>query len=184
MNLANKKRNAPAPPPGTIYGTLPHGVRYQQNYDLSDLYNTPGQNNDTYSTLPHLRGDRNSAKNPIQFDNKNYDRFEPLMQQGSSKTNDMMNASKTSHKRSPSSDSITRSIQMGEFILILFKKKKSSNNLYLLIYKSLSAGAKLVLPTGEIPQLKPVDKNSFSRPRLPPPNRPNSGKNECHLNLE
>lgn len=123
MNLANKKRNAPAPPPGTIYGTLPHGVRYQQNYDLSDLYNTPGQNNDTYSTLPHLRGDRNSAKNPIQFDNKNYDRFEPLMQQGSSKTNDMMNASKTSHKRSPSSDSITRSIQMGEFILILFKKK-------------------------------------------------------------
>lgn len=40
----------------------------------------------------------------------------------------------------------------------------------------ISAGAKLVLPSGEIPTLKPVDKN-LSRPRLPPPGPPgNNGE--------
>jgi hypothetical protein len=104
-----KKRSAPNAPAGQqqpIYGTLPHSVgRYQQSYDLSDIYN----NSNNISTLPHPP--RNSINNNVtgnqqqQFDNKVYERFEPYM----------MQANKTSHKRSPSSDSITRSINLGEF---------------------------------------------------------------------
>ncbi|CAO1365215.1 unnamed protein product [Diamesa serratosioi] len=174
INMATKKRAAPTVPgPGNaqiIYGTLPHGMRYQQNYDLSDIYNAgsahQSQNNssDTYSTLPHLRNssaDRNSTNSNIitntnnnnnikaappttqHFDNKVYERFEPIMMQQS---NSYQSANtKTSHKRSPSSDSITRSITL--------------------------AGAKLVLPpAGEMPILKPVNTNA--RPRLPPPGPP------------
>lgn len=122
-----KKRNAPnAPNPQqqqqqTVYGTLPHSVgRYQQNYDLSDIYNTnstlphPGRN----SMIEHQRQNNNNNNNTVtsnnnknqqssnqqHFDNKVYERFEPYM----------MQANKTSHKRSPSSDSITRSIQLGK----------------------------------------------------------------------
>lgn len=117
-NLASAKKrsapNAPAGQPQPIYGTLPHSVgRYQQSYDLSDIYNA---SNNT-STLPHpprnsMNQNNNSNTNinnnvtpsqPQQFDNKVYERFEPFM----------MQASKASHKRSPSSDSITRSINLG-----------------------------------------------------------------------
>lgn len=115
---AAKKRSAPnAPavsgqPQQPIYGTLPHSAgRYQQSYDLSDIYNS-GTN---ISTLPHPPRNsmtQNSNNNNVppnqpqqQFDNKVYERFEPYM----------MQASKASHKRSPSSDSITRSINLGEF---------------------------------------------------------------------
>jgi hypothetical protein len=113
---SSKKRNAPNAPAGSgqqpIYGTLPHSVgRYQQSYDLSDIYN----NSNNISTLPHpprnsmILNNNNSnnvsANQPQQhFDNKVYERFEPYM----------MQASKASHKRSPSSDSITRSINLGE----------------------------------------------------------------------
>jgi hypothetical protein len=106
-----KKRNAPNAPAGStqqpIYGTLPHSVgRYQQSYDLSDIYNTSNNN----STLPHPPRNsliqNNSANPPQHFDNKVYERFEPYM----------MQANKASHKRSPSSDSITRSINLGELI--------------------------------------------------------------------
>lgn len=146
VNMATKKRAAPTVPgPGNaqiIYGTLPHGMRYQQNYDLSDIYNAgsahQSQNNssDTYSTLPHLRnssGDRNSTNSNIiintnnnnnikapppttqHFDNKVYERFEPIMMQQS---NPYQSANtKTSHKRSPSSDSITRSITLGKKLI-------------------------------------------------------------------
>jgi hypothetical protein len=113
---ASKKRSAPnAPAGGTqpqpIYGTLPHSVgRYQQSYDLSDIYNT----SNNISTLPHPprnsmiqnnNNNNNVSANQQQqhFDNKVYERFEPYM----------MQASKASHKRSPSSDSITRSINLG-----------------------------------------------------------------------
>lgn len=119
---AAKKRNAPNAPAGSaqpqqpIYGTLPHSVgRYQQSYDLSDIYNT----SNSISTLPHLprnsmtqntNNNNNVTVNPPhQFDNKVYERFEPYM----------MQASKASHKRSPSSDSITRSINLGEFSVTL-----------------------------------------------------------------
>lgn len=113
-----KKRSAPNAPAGSgtqqpIYGTLPHSVgRYQQSYDLSDIYN----NSNNISTLPHpprnsMTQNSNSNNNnnvtpspPQQFDNKVYERFEPYM----------MQANKASHKRSPSSDSITRSINLGE----------------------------------------------------------------------
>lgn len=116
---AAKKRNAPNAPAGSmaqpqqpIYGTLPHSVgRYQQSYDLSDIYNS----NNT-STLPHpprnslIQNSSNTSINqPQQFDNKVYERFEPYM---------MQQANKTSHKRSPSSDSITRSITLGEFLVL------------------------------------------------------------------
>lgn len=118
---AAKKKSAPNAPVGTvpgqqpIYGTLPHSVgRYQQSYDLSDIYN----NSNNTSTLPHpprnsmtqnnTNNNSASAVQPQQhFDNKVYERFEPYM----------MQANKASHKRSPSSDSITRSINLGEFKL-------------------------------------------------------------------
>lgn len=117
---AAKKRSAPiapavgAQPQPPIYGTLPHSVgRYQQSYDLSDIYNS-GNN---ISTLPHpprnsmtqnINNNNATPNQPQQhFDNKVYERFEPFM----------MQASKASHKRSPSSDSITRSINLGEFNL-------------------------------------------------------------------
>lgn len=127
MNLAQvpsasssaKKRSAPnapatgAQPQQPIYGTLPHSVgRYQQSYDLSDIYNT----SNNISTLPHpprnslIQNNTNSNTVPgnqqpqQHFDNKVYERFEPYM----------MQANKASHKRSPSSDSITRSINLGE----------------------------------------------------------------------
>lgn len=87
---------------------------------------------------------------PQQFDNKVYERFEPYM----------MQANKASHKRSPSSDSITRSINLGEFTVGASFDFCFNDNVFV-------AGAKLVLPpAGEIPQLKPVNIN---RPRMPPP---------------
>lgn len=125
VNLASstaasaKKRSAPNAPAGSvqqpqpIYGTLPHSVgRYQQSYDLSDIYNT----SNNISTLPHpprnsliqnINNNVPAGQQPQQqhFDNKVYERFEPYM----------MQANKASHKRSPSSDSITRSINLGEF---------------------------------------------------------------------
>lgn len=125
-----KKRNAPNAPNNSqtpqsqpVYGTLPHSVgRYQQNFDLSDVYNTnstlphPARN----SMIEHQRQNNNNVaannninKNPSQqqhFDNKVYERFEPYMMQ-----------SKTSHKRSPSSDSISRSINLGEEMRLIFE---------------------------------------------------------------
>jgi len=135
---AAKKRSAPNAPAVAsqqqqqpIYGTLPHSVgRYQQSYDLSDIYNAGQTNNtinssDTYSTLPHARNsmtERNSVGSKIQpltqqFDNKVYERFEPFMMQQSNAYQGGGGAgnAKASHKRSPSSDSITRSINLGNF---------------------------------------------------------------------
>lgn len=81
----------------------------------------------------------------------------------------MMQASKASHKRSPSSDSITRSINLGEFGKVLIASSE-------VLIGSTVAGAKLVLPpAGEIPQLKPVNIN---RPRMPPPPGPPNGSFE------
>lgn len=135
-----------------------------------------------YSTLPHLRntsdisgnnisGSSGSGGNKIghsyHYDNKVYERFEPLMsatqqakydkhkyeQQIVGGGNNLDNPPPVTmttfgHKRSPSGESLGRNLHL--------------------------AGAKLVLPTGEIPTLKPVDKNLI-RPKLPPPGPPAGG---------
>lgn len=173
-----KKRTAPAPPPvnslQSMYSTLPHAPRHSQSIDSGDILKS---NNEMYSTLPHLR--TSDTKNPsFHYDNKMYERFEPLISSsqqakydkhrfdsndsgggghGGSVGSNLGSSLSTfsnvqTHKRSPSGDSIGRNLHL--------------------------AGAKLVLPTGEIPSLKPVDKN-FPRPRLPPPGPPsNNGEME------
>lgn len=196
-NLTNslKKRTAPAPPPGTItssqssiYGTLPHSQRHAESMESRTVgcfggiiggKHSSSSSCDTYSTLPHRSSD--NAKNYHQFSQeKVYERFEPvidgrpyepttkhkvyddvspsraMISSGGSGQVAASGSSTTGsyhHKRSPSSDSIGRNLQL--------------------------AGAKLVLPTGEIPQLKPVDK-SMLRPKLPPPGPPPTGNNNGH----
>lgn len=123
-----KKRTAPAPPPGgIIYGTLPHAPRHSQNLDLSDTY-TPGnqKQSEHYGTLPLSRSNetKNNHQTPTyHFDNKIYERFEPLMgttphfkmDRQRYDTNDHNNLTTfTGHKRSPSSDSIGRNLQLGK----------------------------------------------------------------------
>lgn len=134
-----------------------------------------------YSTLPHLRntsdimgGGGNKSGHSYHYDNKVYERFEPLMsatqqakydkhkyeQQtiggGGSNMDNPPPVTMTTfgHKRSPSGESLGRNIHL--------------------------AGAKLVLPTGEIPTLKPVDKNLI-RPKLPPPGPPSAGMSNISL---
>lgn len=115
-----------------------------------------------YSTLPHTRNNDNKA-GIFNYDNKNYERFEPLMtttQQAIYDKQKMdhndstmpsgLNMTTFGHKRSPSGDSLGRNLHL--------------------------AGAKLVLPCGEIPQLKPVDK-TLMRPKLPPPGPPSGSAN-------
>lgn len=189
-NLTNslKKRAAPAPPPNTgqssIYGTLPHSQRHAESMESRTVgcfggiiggKHSSSSASDTYSTLPHRSSD--SAKN-YQYDGKVYERFEPVADVGQSryekhKGYDDVSPSRAliggaagsgqatgtsggsyHHKRSPSSDSIGRNLQL--------------------------AGAKLVLPTGEIPQLKPVDK-SMLRPKLPPPGPPGGNGHDLLL---
>lgn len=110
-----------------------------------------------YSTLPHLRNTEGKGFG-FHIDNKAYERFEPLItasQQAKydkhkykyEQTEQQPVLTTFGHKRSPSGDSLGRNINL--------------------------AGAKLVLPTGEIPTLKPVDKNLI-RPKLPPPGPPSN----------
>lgn len=183
-NLTNslKKRAAPAPPHNSsqtsIYGTLPHSQRHAESMESRTVGCFGGiiggkhssSSSDTYSTLPHRSSD--SAKN-YQYEAKAYERFEPVgvadggqhsryekhkVYDDVSPSRGLVSSQGASgsyhHKRSPSSDSIGRNLQL--------------------------AGAKLVLPTGEIPQLKPVDK-SMLRPKLPPPGPP--GNNNGHDRL-
>lgn len=163
-----KKRTAPAPPPTnslqTMYSTLPHAPRHSQSIDSSD---TMKSNNDMYSTLPHSRTSSDTKNSSFHFDNKMYERFEPLINSSQQAKYDKHRfdsgenlvttlstfSSAQTHKRSPSGDSIGRNLHL--------------------------AGAKLVLPSGEIPILKPVDKN-YPRPRLPPPGPPS---NNGHGNI-
>lgn len=132
---------------------------------------------DVYSTLPHLRNmdggggggsmggsggggaKSNVSSFAYHYDNKSYERFEPLItatQQAKYDKHKLDQANETpvvlttfGHKRSPSGESLSRNLHL--------------------------AGAKLVLPTGgEMPTLKPVDKSAV-RPKLPPPGPPASG---------
>lgn len=160
---------------------------------------TNKNSSEMYSTLPHLRttdgsrgggggggsgsvaaigGNIGSTTNcTYHYDNKNYERFEPLMSAvqhakydkqkydqisndnntasnnvnvSSAGTSGGLNVTTFGHKRSPSGESIGRNINL--------------------------AGAKLVLPAGEIPTLKPIDKNLL-RPKLPPPGPPPPSSN-------
>lgn len=176
--LAPQKHRAPAPPnisstasivQQSIYGTLPHAPRNSQNMDAID-YRVAGKSQpDTYGTLPHLRsldyGKGTSAAGIYHYDNKVYERFEPLItatqqakydkhkvvEHGARDENAAtpgapMVMTTFGHKRSPSGESLNRNLHL--------------------------PGAKLVLPIGgEMPTLKPVDKN-LMRPKLPPPGPP------------
>lgn len=163
---------------------MPHAPRNSQNLDSID-YRLAGLGGgasghgkgqpDVYSTLPHLRnidhgggggvggiggvgGGSAASKSSFayhHYDNKSYERFEPLItasQQAKYDKHKLDQANETpvlttfGHKRSPSGESLSRNLHL--------------------------AGAKLVLPTGgEMPTLKPVDK-SLVRPKLPPPGPP------------
>lgn len=152
-----KKRTAPAPPPATttIYGTLPHAPRHSQNMDSNEIRIINHKNPiEMYNTLPHLRNvdaSRTSGNcSNFHCDNKAYERFDQLLvtnqQQDQLDIQDtVMEMTTFRHKRSPSGESLNRNIHL--------------------------AGAKLVLPGGEIPCLKPLDK-SVSRPKIPPPGPP------------
>lgn len=106
---------------------------------------------DMYSTLPHVRNIESKSLD-MHYGSKPYDHANPLADaieadKYEKDSQKYMPAEFTTfgHKRSLSGDSIGRNLQL--------------------------AGAKLVLPSGEIPVLKPVDKNVI-RPKLPPPGPP------------
>lgn len=125
-----KKRTAPAPPPTnsiqTIYSTLPHAPRHPPSLDLNDINKN---STDIYSTLPHSRNS-DSKNSSFHYDNKMYERFEPLMnsttQQVKFEKNRYDNESSNvtqlttftggqTHKRSPSGDSIGRNLHLGKY---------------------------------------------------------------------
>lgn len=150
----------------SIYGTLPHAPR---NSDAGDYRGSSKNQSDVYSTLPHLRNTDVKGLG-FHFDNKLYERFEPLMSATQQAKYDKHKFEQNEpppvmttfgHKRSPSGDSLGRNMHL--------------------------VGAKLVLPSGEIPTLKPVDKNLI-RPKLPPPGPPlnanNSGGKLMHVVCE
>ncbi|XP_037035778.1 arfGAP with SH3 domain, ANK repeat and PH domain-containing protein isoform X3 [Bradysia coprophila] len=160
-----EKRNAPAPPPTSqsIYGTLPHAQRNSQNIDSLEFRSSSKNQAEMYSTLPHLRNPEGKGFG-FHIDNKAYERFEPLItasQQAKydkhkykyEQTDQQPILTTFGHKRSPSGDSLGRNINLA------------------------GIGAKLVLPAGEIPMLKPVDKNLI-RPKLPPPGPPSNNGSE------
>lgn len=145
------KRTAPIPPNQiTTYSTLPrHSVDAKEIRNMNKMMQS-----DTYGTLPHVRNSDAKQTFDLHFTNKIY---EPLPFESEIETPDKYDKHKYSqqppnefttfgHKRSLSGESIGRNLHL--------------------------AGAKLVLPTGEIPILKPVDKNVLSRPKLPPPGPP------------
>lgn len=149
-----EKRTAPIPPNQSMYSTLPHAPRHSQSIDAKEIRNINKIQTDTYSTLPHVRNSDAKQSLDLHFSNKIY---EPLPFEAEIETTDKYDKHKYSqsqnefttfgHKRSLSGESIGRNLHL--------------------------AGAKLVLPTGEIPILKPVDKNVI-RPKLPPPSVPSN----------
>lgn len=146
----NEKRNAPNPPMQTSYSTLPHAPRHNQTYDAKDHRNSNKTQSDMYSTLPHVRNIETKSLD-MHYGSKAYDPM-PLADaiEADKFEKDSLKYMPTEfttfgHKRSLSGESIGRNLHL--------------------------AGAKLVLPSGEIPVLKPVDKNVI-RPKLPPPGPP------------
>lgn len=132
MNVGSlKKRNAPAPPStssaSSIYGTLPHAPRHSQNLENVDRICSSNKAPEMYSTLPHVRtANTLEGKNAFHYDNKVYERFEPIMaatqQQRYEKNFEPTEyAGQThvmttfGHKRSPSTESFGRNIHLGIF---------------------------------------------------------------------
>lgn len=136
-----------------MYSTLPHAPRHSQSVDAKDIRSINKMQTDMYSTLPHVRNSDAKASLDLHFNNKIYEPlpFEaeveiPEKYEKQQKYPQPQNEFTTfGHKRSLSGESIGRNLHL--------------------------AGAKLVLPSGEIPVLKPVDKNVI-RPKLPPPGPP------------
>lgn len=148
-----QKRSAPIPPNQPIYSTLPHAPRHSQSIDAKEIRGINSKIQSEYSTLPHARHTDAKTSLDLHFNNKIY---EPLPFEAEIEPADKYEKHKYAqpppsefttfgHKRSLSGESIGRNLHL--------------------------AGAKLVLPSGEIPILKPVDKNVI-RPKLPPPGPP------------
>lgn len=148
-----------------MYSTLPHAPRHSQSVDAKEVRGINKIQPETYSTLPHARNTDAKTSLDLHFNNKIY---EPLPFEAEIETVDKYEKHKYvqpppsefttfGHKRSLSGESIGRNLHL--------------------------AGAKLVLPSGEIPILKPVDKNVI-RPKLPPPGPPpiSSATHPSHSN--
>lgn len=147
-----EKRSAPIPPNQTMYSTLPLAPRHSQSIDAKEIRNLTKMQSDSYSTLPHSRNSDGKQSLDLHFSNKVYDPLPFDAELEASEKYDKHKYSQSQsdfttfgHKRSLSGESIGRNLHL--------------------------AGAKLVLPSGEIPILKPVDKNVI-RPKLPPPGPP------------
>lgn len=153
MAILLQKRTAPNPPHQTSYSTLPHAPRHNQSFDTKDIRSSNKTQSDIYSTLPHVRNVEAKSLD-LHFGNKIYeplpmDAIEAERYEKDNQKYMQTEFTTFGHKRSLSGESIGRNLHL--------------------------AGAKLVLPTGEIPVLKPVDKNVI-RPKLPPPGPPSIGK--------
>lgn len=140
-----------------MYSTLPHAPRHSQSVDAKEIRGNNKMQSDMYSTLPHVRTSVDAKSSlDLHFNNKIY---EPLPFEAEIDTSDKYETNKHNKYQQP---------PPGEFTTFGHKRSMSGEsigrNLHL-------AGAKLVLPSGEIPILKPVDKNVI-RPKLPPPGPP------------
>lgn len=140
-----------------MYSTLPHAPRHSQSIDAKESRGNNKMQSDMYSTLPHVRTTADAKSSlDLHFNNKIY---EPLPFDAEIETCDKYETNKHNKYQQPPAS---------EFTTFGHKRSMSGEsigrNLHL-------AGAKLVLPSGEIPILKPVDKNVI-RPKLPPPGPP------------
>lgn len=146
-----EKRNAPIPPNQTMYSTLPLAPRHSQSIDAKEIRNLAKMQSDSYSTLPHSRNSDGKQSLDLHFGNKAYD---PLPFDAELEASEKYEKHKYSQSQS-------------DFTTFGHKRSLSGES----IGRMHLAGAKLVLPSGEIPILKPVDKNVI-RPKLPPPGPP------------
>lgn len=114
---------------------------------------------EAFSTLPHTRSSETKSSVELHYHSQNYEPlpFEADVETGKSMYQPPPTGEFTTfgHKRSLSGESIGRNLHL--------------------------AGAKLVLPSGEIPVLKPVDKNVI-RPKLPPPGPPQATSPDSYSN--
>lgn len=136
--------------------------RHSQSVDAKEARMISNKmQNDAFSTLPHTRSSETKSSVDLHYQ-QNYD---PLPFEADLETDKYEKQKYQSqstgefttfgHKRSLSGESIGRNLHL--------------------------AGAKLVLPSGEIPVLKPVDKNVI-RPKLPPPGPPQTTSPDAYSN--
>ena len=128
---------------------MPYAPRHSQNAESMDYRNVNKNQSDMYSTLPHMKNVESKTLD-LHFNHKLHE------------TLSMDHPSDAPDKYDKNSYSL------GEFSTFGHKRSLSGESLGRNLHL---AGAKLVLPSGEIPILKPVDKNVI-RPKLPPPGPP------------